>query len=163
MRSVNKVISWIENLVVVILGIAIIFLVAAQVVSREVIGSALTWSEETCRLFLVWMVFIGAAIAYRESEHINVTALTDKFSDTTNRVLKTFFEVLILLFTLVITYHGYDLSMKQMVTKFVTIDIPQGVQTMAVPVSGVLLAYHILYRLGSSLMAHISNKKEAMG
>lgn len=163
MRMIDKIISWVENLAVITLGLTIILLVVAQVVSREVLNLPLTWSEESCRLCLVWLVFLGAAIAYRENEHINVTALTDKLSNQTNQALKVFFEVLMLLFTLVIIYQGYALSMKQMTSKFVTIDVPQGIQTLVIPVSGVLTVYHILYRWGSRLRARLSERKEAMG
>lgn len=162
MRMINKTISWVENLTVIILGLAIILLVVAQVVFREVLNASLTWSEETSRLCLVWLVFLGAAIACREGEHINVTALTDKLSGRANQVLKIFFEALMLLFTLVIAYQGYGLSMKQMTSKFVTIDIPQGVQTMVIPVSGVLTVYHILYRWGGRLRTRFSEEREAM-
>lgn len=162
MRMINKIISWAENLAVITLGLAIILLVVAQVVFREVLNASLTWSEETCRLCLVWLVFLGAAIACRESEHINVTALTDKLSGQANQALKIFFEALMLLFTLVITYQGYALSIKQMTSKFVTIDIPQGIQTMAVQVSGILTVYHILYRWGGCLWTRFSGEKEAV-
>ena len=163
MQNVNKVISWVENLVEISLSFILILLVAAQVFCREVLDNPLTWSEEVCWICLVWLVFIGAAVACRESEHMNVTALIDKFSERTKAILKAVFEALILLFNVVVIFAGFGLAMDQMTTKFVTIAIPQGYQTLAVPVGSILIIYHILFHWGCQIRERATHGKEAVG
>jgi TRAP-type transport system small permease protein len=46
-----------------------------NVVLRYGFGSGIPASEELSRLLFVWMVFIGAAVAYPLGEHMAVTAL----------------------------------------------------------------------------------------
>lgn len=54
--------------VVALAGLAALLML--QVVSRYVFAAPLFWTEELGRLAMLWMTFIGAAIAAREGTHI---------------------------------------------------------------------------------------------
>ena len=49
--------------------------VFVNVVLRYGFGSGVAASEELSRLLFVWMVFLGAAVAYRAGEHMAFTSL----------------------------------------------------------------------------------------
>ncbi|MDX6748771.1 TRAP transporter small permease [Geminicoccaceae bacterium 1502E] len=46
--------------------------VFAQVVSRYVFGTAITWTEELAGFAMVWAVYMGAAVAVRDRFHIRI-------------------------------------------------------------------------------------------
>ena len=46
--------------------------VFAQVVSRYVFSTAITWTEELAGFAMVWAVYMGAAVAVRDRFHIRI-------------------------------------------------------------------------------------------
>jgi TRAP-type transport system small permease protein len=54
--------------------------VFVNVVLRYGFGSGIAASEELSRLLFVWMVFIGAAAAYPDGEHMAFTSLVEKLA-----------------------------------------------------------------------------------
>lgn len=46
--------------------------VFAQVVSRYIFGTAITWTEELAGWSMVWAVYMGAAVAVRDRFHIRI-------------------------------------------------------------------------------------------
>lgn len=63
------------RLLVGILFAAIVALTVAQVGFRYLLGAPLIWSEELAKLFLVWMVFLGAAAVAFDGRHLDVDVL----------------------------------------------------------------------------------------
>ncbi len=59
-----------EEVLLAVLHTAIAVLVCAAVVFRYVLSDPLTWSEELILLAFTWMIFIGAANAFRHRSHI---------------------------------------------------------------------------------------------
>jgi TRAP-type C4-dicarboxylate transport system permease small subunit len=53
----------------------IIFLTFVQVLLRYVFSNPVAWIEEMSRYLFVWIVFLGAALAFRRGEHIQVDIL----------------------------------------------------------------------------------------
>lgn len=60
------------RLLVGILFAAIVTLTIAQVGFRYLLDAPLIWSEELAKLFLVWMVFLGAAVVAFDGKHLDV-------------------------------------------------------------------------------------------
>ena len=79
LEIVNNCIRVIENVILSIGVAAMIFIVGAQVFCRSVIHMPLQSGDELCRLFMLWITFIGAAAATRESQNIKLTMLTNHF------------------------------------------------------------------------------------
>lgn len=42
---------------------------------RTVFHNSLSWSEELSRYIFIWQIWLGASIALKEDEHINVTLI----------------------------------------------------------------------------------------
>lgn len=64
----------IEALVVVML-IAMMSLVAAQVILRNFFDSGIAWADVASRNMVLWVAFFGAMLATRNREHIAIDAL----------------------------------------------------------------------------------------
>src|SRR5262249_22676106 len=56
----------------VIAEIAILF---AGVVARYVLRQPLIWSDELASILFLWLAMLGAAVAFRRSEHMRMTAV----------------------------------------------------------------------------------------
>lgn len=67
-RFLNGVLTTIISLFLLSM-VALVFL---NVVLRYGFDSGITWSEEMARFLFVWIVFLGAIVAYKEKAHLGV-------------------------------------------------------------------------------------------
>ena len=78
-----KALAWIDRMLgevlkpVVFAGMAaLICVITLQIVSRLMFTSV-SWTEEVARFLLIWITFLGAALAFQQGRHIAVTLLRD--------------------------------------------------------------------------------------
>jgi len=62
-----------------IMIVAMLLLVFANVVLRYVFNSGIYWSEEVALLLMVWTAFIAMAIGVEKSMHISISIFYNKF------------------------------------------------------------------------------------
>ncbi|MFU2134782.1 TRAP transporter small permease subunit [Gallibacterium anatis] len=56
------------------------FLVFLNVVLRYSFNTSFTMTEELSRFLFIWVIFLGAILAFSENAHVNVSVLSDKLS-----------------------------------------------------------------------------------
>lgn len=54
--------------------------VAGNVFCRFVLNSSLYWADEFAQILLVWLTFIGAALAVKDKSHYVLNFLTENFT-----------------------------------------------------------------------------------
>ena len=79
LKKFNKAVAFAEDAVLILLLLALIVIVGAQVFWRYVLENPLQTTDELGRVIMGWLVFIGAGATTRASQHIRLTMLTDKF------------------------------------------------------------------------------------
>ncbi len=73
--QVDRILAFLESLsmsVAKILVVAILAILAAQVVFRFVLNQSLIWSEEVAAWCMVWVVYLGAAALTRSGDHVSI-------------------------------------------------------------------------------------------
>ena len=70
----------------IVAEIAILFM---GVVSRYFLQMPLVWSDEVASLLFLWLVSLGAVVAFRRGEHMRMTALVAKASPKVRAFLDT--------------------------------------------------------------------------
>ncbi len=60
--------------------------ITLQIVSR-VFFTSVGWTEEVARFLLIWITFLGAALAFQQGRHIAVTLLRDSLPLTLRRIV----------------------------------------------------------------------------
>ncbi|SDG15954.1 TRAP-type C4-dicarboxylate transport system, small permease component [Celeribacter baekdonensis] len=88
-----KVLAWMDRGVgevlkpVVFAGmIGLTGVITLQIVSR-VFFTSVGWTEEVARFLLIWITFLGAALAFQQGRHIAVTLLRDSLPLTLRRIV----------------------------------------------------------------------------
>jgi TRAP-type C4-dicarboxylate transport system permease small subunit len=56
------------SLSLVVLTIALMLLIAVQIVMRYVVGKSIPWSLEVSQILFIWIVFLGAALAVEKRQ-----------------------------------------------------------------------------------------------
>lgn len=96
-----------------ILYTLMILVVGLQILTRwflgAVIGDSLPWTVNLSQMLLVYVTFIGAAVASGKREHISLDLLVSRLSDGKIRVLAAIRTIVILAFVFVLVQGAYPL------------------------------------------------------
>jgi len=79
-----------EHFVVVTLLSAMILIAFLQIVLRNFFATGIAWGDPFVRYLVVWVGFIGAALATRQGKHIHIEIVSLWLSGSTNRYFKVF-------------------------------------------------------------------------
>lgn len=67
-----------KYLIILVVGIIAVIMMCA-VFWRYVLDNSLPWSEEISKYLMVWLAFLGAPVALRQANHINIDILMKSF------------------------------------------------------------------------------------
>jgi TRAP-type C4-dicarboxylate transport system permease small subunit len=91
-------ISKIETALITILLTLMILMAFSQIVLRNFFATGIDWGDALVRYLVVWVAFIGAAIATREGKHITIDLLSRWLTGTGSiaiQALACFFSAVI--------------------------------------------------------------------
>ena len=71
----NEKISRLEQILIVALLMVMILMAFSQIVLRNFFNTGIGWGDALVRYLVVWVGFIGAAIAAKEDRHISIDVL----------------------------------------------------------------------------------------
>ncbi len=152
MNALLRLLDGFLKRVLVALMAAIVLVVCWQVVSRFVLASPSSMTEEIARCLLLWIGMLGAAFAYRTGQHLGLDIVVRKFSPQTQQGIAMLLTVLVVLFALAVMVIGggalvqLTLELKQMSA---SLGIPVGWIYSVIPVAGLLIAFYGLCQLRS--------------
>ncbi len=63
--------------IIVIMMVGMVGLVFINVLSRYLLNTSIVWAEELSQFLMVWIVFLGAGLGFREGRHVAVEFFQD--------------------------------------------------------------------------------------
>ena len=132
-----------DALMIALFGL-IFALVLAQVVCRYGFGSPLTWSEELARLAFMWLGMLAWSLGSRRRSHIAITFFAERMPAVARQVLAVAVQAAIVIFCLLLVWHGTTLAARNVGLPSVTVPIDFAVIYAIVPVGAAMM---ILYAL----------------
>ena len=75
LASLERVLGLVVEIPAAILVVAEIVILFAGVVARYGLHQPLIWSDELASILFLWLAMLGAAVAFRRSEHMRMTAI----------------------------------------------------------------------------------------
>jgi TRAP-type C4-dicarboxylate transport system permease small subunit len=147
LKRIDKVLTKAEEVVLIALLSVMVVMAFLQVVLRNLFSSGIFWADILLRHLLLWLGFLGAALATSENRHINIDALRRFLSPNIRGVV----EVLTNLFATGICYLLAKASWTFVLGEIAdhrTIfeSIPSWYAQIIIPVGFGLLALHFLIR-----------------
>lgn len=123
-------------------------LVFSNVVLRYGFGSGLTASEELSRLLFVWMVFIGATLAYPLGAHMAFTSLLLPLREkpVALAVVTRLIHALVLLAAALIAWGAWQQVEVGWATRSPVVGYPAALQPLAALLSGCAIATMALFK-----------------
>jgi TRAP-type C4-dicarboxylate transport system permease small subunit len=122
--------------------------VFAQVVARYGFGLTPVWSEEACRILLVWTVVCGAAVSVRRNEHIRVEFIVERFPPGLRRAWYLLIDLATLLLFLVLAGAGIEAVKFNHASRTVALQWPMSYLIAAIPVGFAAMALFLAARIG---------------
>lgn len=129
-------------------------IVSASVFCRFALNSPLSWADELAQILLVWLTFLGAAVAVREDGHYYLNYLSRRAAGRGARVLQLTRDLAALAAIGVLLYFSARVTLG--VTNWImpATEISRSLVYGACPVGCVLMLYyalgHFVHHLGQS-------------
>ena len=89
LHRIDRAIAQAEKLIVVVLLSLMILVAFAQIVLRNFWSTGFSWGDPFVRYMVLWVGFIGAALATQQSKHIKIDVLSHWLPPQANRVLQS--------------------------------------------------------------------------
>jgi TRAP-type C4-dicarboxylate transport system permease small subunit len=84
----DEKINWVENVLITVLLALMILVAFFQIVLRNFLATGIDWGDSLVRYLVVWVAFIGAAVATREDKHISIDVLSRWFTGSGSNVIQ---------------------------------------------------------------------------
>ena len=124
--------------------IAVCAVVLLQVLMRYLFAQPNPWSEEVSRFAFIWVSLLGASLAVERRAHFGFDQVTKKLAPGTRRAVETFAQVVVFGFALLLIGAGIALMDLTMGERSAALNLPVALVYAAAPVSGTLMAIHLL-------------------
>lgn len=143
-RTLDK---YLEKVLIFIMGILVID-VLWQVLSRYILSSPSSFTDELAGFLLIWVGILGAAYVAGQRQHLAIDLLIQKSSISNQKKLNNIINICIALFSLSVMVVG---GMWLVITRFqfnvssAALQIPLGYVYLVMPLSGLLMLYYSIY------------------
>ena len=140
-KIIDKILG---NVLVIIMGVMVIN-VLWQVFTRFIIGVPSSFTDELARYLMIWLGILGAAYVSGRNMHVAIEIIPLRSSKKTQKKLKLFVYLLIIVFVLFVlvvggfrlVYITYTLNQYSP-----ALQLPLAVVYFVIPLSGVLIIYY---------------------
>ncbi len=116
--------------------------VAANVFCRFLLNFSLYWADETAQILLVWLTFLGAALAVREKSHYVLNFLPEKLSGKTLRVFTLIQQVLSMATIIILLYYSTIVTWQIQDWVMPATEVSRTLVYVACPIGCLLMLYY---------------------
>lgn len=135
-----------------LLLVAMTLVVFLQVFFRYAVNAPLSWPEETARIMIVWLSFVGGYMAMREDKHLGFGLLVEKLPAHLQELVRVLARAFVVVFLLVVVWQGYGFARDNVEIPMPYTDISTGLWVYSVfPIGGGLMLLQSLLDAGRAL------------
>ncbi len=149
-RAVDLVLKLLRVFILV-LATAIFVIITMAVFMRYVLGTSFSWTEEVPRYLLIWISFLGAAVAVQRGEHIAFDLLYNRLPPRLRLALFWLLNLLVLAFGWIMLRYGIVFVQEFGSDLMETIPYTNYWYYPAMPISGGLIMLFAVQSLAHSL------------
>ncbi len=147
LKTIDSVLNKIEGALLIFLLLVMLFMAFGQVVLRNFFSGGIVWGDILLRHLVLWIGFLGAALATSGERHINIDILTRYLPERLRRAVASLSNVFaavicFLLFNASLTFIEFEITNKNTVLA----EIPSWYAQIIIPVGYGLLTFHFIIR-----------------
>jgi len=148
--SLEATLGMLVEIPAALLVVAEIVILFAGVVARYGLHSPLIWSDELASILFLWLAMLGAAVAFRRSEHMRMTAVVASAKPAMRAYLDVVATSAALAFLLLIAWPAYEYAYEESFITTPALQIANVWRAAALPVGTGLMALFAFLRLARS-------------
>jgi TRAP-type transport system small permease protein len=118
---------------------ALTAVITLQIVSR-VFFTSVSWTEEVARFLLIWITFLGAALAWQQGRHLAVDLLRTRLPDGPRRIVTGAAIIVSIVFMVALTVIGIRYMNVQSFQKSPSLRLPMSYVYAVMPIAAALMA-----------------------
>lgn len=149
MSSFKKVIGGVDRAITAINGVLLIIalavmsiLVFANVIGRYFFSYSVIWVDELSRYLMISLAFLGMGLAMREGNHSSFTMLQNALPDKLRKLLRIIVLIIIMASMLGLLFLGWQYAMHSMKNLSEALRWPVGYWYLMIPVGAFLFIWH---------------------
>ena len=139
----------------------LVVIVFANVIARYYLSASLAWSEEVARFMLIWLVFLGAVLAYVNDEHLGLDIVVRLFPRRIRYGLAVVADLLVMLAIYLLIHGGAVLMRDSWEWGSPATDTPYGYVYTVVPACGILLFLQTIGKMFGHIQAMFRTEESA--
>lgn len=149
------------NYLLAILLAVIVLIVFSNVLSRYLLNASLAWSDEISRMMFIWLVFLGAIIAYINNEHLGLDIFINIFPKKITQVFILVADIVVFISLTVVLKGGIDMTVDSFESGWVSSAVPiqYGYIYLVVPISAALMLIECLLKFIKDIKIAVSPAK----
>lgn len=148
MKSVIKVFNKCLEAVCIFIFAFIVVVGSYQIITRYVFNSPSTKSEELLTYSFTWLAMLSAALVFGKRDHMAMTFIYDKMSQSRKKILSIINEVLVLVFAVIVLIYGGIYITRLTATQLTaSLGVPMSYIYVVVPLSGFITSLYAVLNI----------------
>src|SRR5512136_713706 len=147
LKTFDRILDWITAIVKFVMLVqasTIFFIICLAVFTRYLLNYVPSWSEEVPRYLLVWISYLGAALAVKYKEHISLDLFFNMMPIRARQVGHLILNVLIAIVGVIMLVYGIGLVRQFGDDLMESIPVKNFWLYLAMPISGGLMVLYII-------------------
>jgi TRAP-type C4-dicarboxylate transport system permease small subunit len=129
-------------------SLAIMFIsVMAGAISRYILKSPLFWTDELSRYLMIYMVFLGSTLSFRDNKHPSLTFIIERLPDKSRMIWDSIIDIFIMAVLIMLTLGAINMMTSGPVGFTPSLRIKFSWVYLAVPLGGISMLLEIAARL----------------
>lgn len=160
-EKIKKIIFLIEDSILVIALSALILICFGQIILRGVFSIGLFWGETASRYLVLWVALLGAIVATREYNHVNIDIVSKYAPDKIKNIIRVITDLFTAVVTFALTYYSIIFIKNDMASNMKAFGvIPTWVAGLILPVAFGVICIHYIFHLFTHLKNPITSDND---
>ena len=161
-KRLDEIIARVEKYLVVLLLSLMMVLAFMQIVLRNFFETGLSWGDVLVRYLVLWVAFIGAALATKEDRHINMELFSRWVSDKGKAYLKGLSHLCSIFICSLLTYAALKfIYFEAQMGSTTILGTPIWIPELIIPIAFGLMTFRFALRLMSTIKKVFNSEPNA--
>ena len=148
-----------DSLLAILLG-SMIVLATSQIFLRNFFNSGIDWVDPSLRVLVLWIGLVGAMVAARELNHINIDVVSRLLPKIGKRIIATITNLFSTIICAVVSYHAARFVLMEYEDNIMAFDdVPAWLCEIIIPIGFGLMAVRFFSVAVSSAMGQIKEQQ----
>jgi len=148
-KAIDVGFARIIEILLIVLLLAMMFLVAGQVVLRNIFSSGISGADVISRHMVLWIAFLGAMLATRNRQHIAIDALTRLIPKRARNSIRIVLDLLAAYVSFLLARASYAFVLDERVMEtFLFGDVPMWIAQTIIPFGFAMISVEYIIGIG---------------